>query len=114
MKNREFMLVGGECVSPLLILSGSSLNSFQILIADAGVNKATDRFLCLDNSIQSIHKTANIAGLVVVLTTTVEFDGDGITFGSDGVNSGRSEVGDHVNKKRFDVDVVLSGMHHPR
>ena len=45
MKDSEFVLVGGECVSPRLILSGSNLNSFQILIADGEVNKATDRFL---------------------------------------------------------------------
>ena len=102
------------CLPPRLIVSGGNLDSFQVLIADGEVHKATDRFLCLDNSVQCIHKTANIAGLVIVLTTTVEFDGDGITFGSDGVNSGRSEVGDHVDNKRFDVDVVLSGMHHPR
>ena len=99
---------------PRLILSGSDLDSFQILIADAEVHKATDRFLCLDHRVECIHKTANIGGLVVVLTTTVKFDGDDITFGGDGVDSGRREVVDHDDKKRFDVDVVLSGMHHPR
>ena len=73
----------------------SGSNSLEGLTADAGVHKPTNRFAFGDDIVQGRNETGDISGLVIILTTTVEFDGHGITFGGDGVDSGGVELSDH-------------------
>ncbi len=78
------------------MLSGSRhLEGFQCLATDAGVHEPTNRFALGDDIVQGRNETADISRLVIILTTAVEFDGYGVTFGGDVVDSGGVELSDH-------------------